>query len=130
MGTTTTPGVTAIGQIHIAVRDLDRAVQFYRDTLGLPFLFQAPPGMAFFRCGEVRLLLGVPEKPELNHPASIVYYRVPDIASAHQALVERGVKFDGEPHLVHRGNGHELWLAFFRDSEENVLALMSEVTTT
>jgi methylmalonyl-CoA/ethylmalonyl-CoA epimerase len=122
---TTTFGLSSIGQIFIRARDLDRAVRFYRDTLGMAFLFQAPPQMAFFKCGEVSVMVGVPEQPELDHAASIVYYLVPDIAAAHATLRDRGVEFAVEPHLVHRAPDHELWLAEFRDSEGNVLALMS-----
>lgn len=120
-------GITGIGQVHIRARDLDRAVSFYRDTLELPFLFRAPPGMAFFQCGDVRLMLGVPEKPELDHPASIIYYRVADIHPAYRALEGRGVGIEAEPALVHKSETEELWLAFLRDSEDNLLALMSEV---
>ncbi|HYL20719.1 MAG TPA: VOC family protein [Gemmatimonadales bacterium] len=122
---TTKFGLSSIGQIFIRAKDLDRAVRFYRDTLGMPLLFQAPPQMAFFKCGEVSVMVGVPEQPELDHAASIVYYLVPDIAAAHTTLRERGVEFAVEPHLVHRAPDHELWLAEFRDSEGNVLALMS-----
>jgi methylmalonyl-CoA/ethylmalonyl-CoA epimerase len=122
-----TVGVTGIGQIFITAYDLKRAIAFYRDTLGLPFLFQAPPDMAFFQCGNVRLMLGKPEKPELEHPASIIYYRVDDIQRAHRALTDRGVLFMGEPTAVHKTEQIELWLAFFHDSEQNILALMSEV---
>src|SRR6266702_1693054 len=100
-------GLSAIGQIFIRARDLDRAVRFYRDTLGMPFLFQAPPQMAFFQCGATTVMLGVP-----------------DIAAAHTTLRGRGVEFISEPHLVHRAADYELWLADFRDSEGNVLALM------
>jgi len=117
-------GLSAIGQIFVRAKDLDRAVRFYRDTLGMPFLFQAPPQMAFFQCGTTTLLLGVPEAPELDHPASTIYYLVPDIAAAHATLRERAVQFITEPHLVHRAADYELWLAEFRDSEGNVLALM------
>jgi len=117
-------GLSSIGQIFIRARDLDRAIRFYRDTLGMPFLFQAPPQMAFFQCGTTTIMLGVPE-PELDHPASLVYYLVPDIASAHTTLRGRGVEFISDPHLVHRAADHELWLAEFRDSEGNVLALMA-----
>jgi methylmalonyl-CoA/ethylmalonyl-CoA epimerase len=117
----------SIGQIAINAKDLGRAVQFYRDTLGLRFLFEAPPQMAFFDCGGVRLLLGVATEPAFDHRASIVYYRVPDIHAAHAALQRRGVTFVTAPHLVARMPDHELWLADFRDSEGNVLALMSEV---
>jgi methylmalonyl-CoA/ethylmalonyl-CoA epimerase len=116
-----------IGQIAVNVHDLERAIRFYRDTLGMRFLFQAPPQMAFFDCGGVRLLIGVPERPELNHPASIIYYRVADIRVAHDTLRQRGVQFVTAPHLVAKLPDHDLWLADFRDSEDNVLALMSEV---
>lgn len=120
-------GLERIGQIAITVRDLERAIRFYRDTLGMRLLFQAPPQMAFFDCGGVRLLIGVPEGPEHNHPASIIYYRVDDIRAAHDTLRERGVTFVTPPHLVAKLPDHDLWLADFRDSEENILALMSEV---
>src|SRR5881296_2796504 len=122
---TQTFGLSAIGQIFIRARDLDRAVHFYRDTLGMPFLFQAPPQMAFFQCGATTVLLGVPEAPELDHAASLVYYLVPDIASAHATLRSRGVEFITEPRLVHRAADYELWLADFRDCEGNILALMT-----
>ena len=123
-------GLSAIGQIFVRARDLDRAIRFYRDTLGMPFLFQAPPQMAFFQCGGTSVMLGVPEKPELDHPASIIYYLVPDIAAAHSTLRGRGVDFIVEPHLVHRAADYDLWLAEFRDSEGNTLALMSRKTRT
>ena len=122
--TTQSFGLSSIGQIFVRARDLDRAVRFYRDTLGMPFLFQAPPQMAFFQCGPTTLMLGIPSAPEVDHPASLVYYLVPDIASAHTTLRDRGVTFISEPHLVHRAADYELWLADFRDSEGNVLALM------
>src|SRR5438046_8940321 len=118
-------GLSAIGQIFIRARDLDRAIRFYRDTLGMPFLFQAPPQMAFFQCGGTSVMLGVPETPELDHPASTIYYLVPDIALAHAALRDRGVDFIVEPHLLHRPADYDLWLAGFRDSESNMLALVS-----
>ena len=120
------PGLSRIRQIAIIVHDLPRAVAFYRDTLGMKFLFEVPK-MAFFDCGEVRLMLGLPETPELDHPASIVYYKVEDIQSAYRVLKSRGVRFEREPGLVARMPDHELWLAEFRDIEGNVLALMSEV---
>ena len=116
-----------IGQIAVVVQDLDRAVAFYRDTLGLRFLFQAPPKLAFFDCGGVRLMLDVPEEAEFKHPASILYYKVDDIQGTWATLRDRGVDFRDEPHLVARMPDHELWMAFFRDTEGNTLALMSEV---
>jgi methylmalonyl-CoA/ethylmalonyl-CoA epimerase len=116
-----------IGQIAVVVQDLDRAVAFYRDTLGMRFLFQAPPKLAFFDCGGVRLMLDVPEGAEFRHPASILYYKVDDIQATWTALRGRGVDFRDEPHLVARMPDHELWMTFFRDTEGNTLALMSEV---
>src|SRR5260370_23394256 len=97
-------GLSSIGQIFVRARDLERAVGFYRDTLGMPFLFQVP-NMAFFQCGPTSVMLGSPERPEFDHPGSIVYYLVPDIAAAHKTLRARGVKFATEPHLVHRAPG-------------------------
>lgn len=122
-------GLTRIGQIQVPVRDLERATAFYRQVLGIEFLFRAPPGMAFFRCGEVTLLLGEAESAEQEHPSSILYFVVDDIEAAHGTLEERGVEFRGAPHLVHRAEDHELWMAFFRDSEENTMALMARRTT-
>lgn len=116
-------GLSAIGQIFVRARELDRAVQFYRDTLGMPFLFQVPR-MAFFQCGPTTVMLGLPDVPEVDHPASLVYYLVPDIASAHTTLGQRGVEFITAPHVVHRAADYELWLADFHDSEGNILALM------
>jgi methylmalonyl-CoA/ethylmalonyl-CoA epimerase len=118
--------LTQIGQIAINVQDLQRAVAFYRDTLGMHFLFEAPGGLAFFDCGGIRLMLGVAEKPEFSHPASILYYKVPDIGAAYETLSGRGVTFIDEPHLIAKLPTHELWMTFFRDSDENVLALMEE----
>lgn len=121
------PALLDIRQIAINVRDLDRAIAFYRDVLGLTFLFSAPPQLAFFDCGGVRLMLSPPEKPEFDHPGSILYYRVADIAASHAALVARGMHFDAEPHMVARMPDHELWLAFGRDTEGNALGLLAEV---
>jgi len=118
--------LTQIGQIAINARDLARAVAFYRDTLGMRFLFQAPGGLAFFDCGGVRLMLGVAERPEFAHPSSVLYYTVEDINPSYEALKGRGVSFIDEPHLIAKMPDHELWMVFFRDSEENVLALMEE----
>jgi len=124
---TTGFGLSKIGQIAINVRDLPRAVKFYRDVLGMRYLFEAPPQMAFFDCGGIRLMLGVAEKSEFDHPASILYYDVSDIGAAAAELKRRGVTFEAEPHLVADLGTRELWLAFFRDTESNVLSLMSEV---
>jgi len=122
-------GLSRIGQIAITTKDLDRAVEFYRDVLGLKFLFKAPPGMAFFDCGNLRLLIGLPDRPELDHPSSILYFATEDIGAAHAALAERGVEFVAEPHIVYKTEQMELWLADFRDMDGNLHALMSEVAT-
>ncbi|OLD64757.1 MAG: glyoxalase [Acidobacteria bacterium 13_1_40CM_2_68_5] len=119
-------GLDRIGQIAVNVKDLDRATAFYRDALGMRPLFQAPR-LAFFDCGGIRLMLSLPEKPEFDHPGSILYYKVDDIKAAHTALRGRGVPFEGEPHVVAQLPAHDLWMAFCRDSEGNLLALMSEV---
>jgi len=116
----------AIGQISVNAHDIDRATAFYRDVLGLPHLFSAG-SMAFFDCGGVRLMLGVAESPEYDHPSSILYFRVDDIQTAHAELAGRSVEFVHEPRLVHKADDHDLWMGFFKDSENNVLALMSEV---
>lgn len=115
-----------IGQIAVMVRDLERATAFYRDMLGIKFLFNAPPKMAFFDCDGIRLMLGVPERADLAHAASILYFKVPDIDEAYEALTQRGVLFEGKPTLVAPMPTYDLWLAEFRDSENNVMALMCE----
>ena len=119
-------GLSRIGQIAITAQDLDRAVAFYRDTLGMPCLFRVP-NLAFFDCRGIRLMLSRPERPEVDHPASIIYYKVDDLQAAYAALKERGVSFVDEPHLIAKLTDHDLWMAFFHDSEGNTLALMSEV---
>jgi methylmalonyl-CoA/ethylmalonyl-CoA epimerase len=116
-----------IGQIAIPVADLDRAVQFYGEILGLRLLFRAPPALAFFDCGGVRLMLSPPEGEAAPRQAGVVYYVVEDLDTTYRSLVARGVSFLDGPHCVARLPDHELWMAFCRDSEENLLALMSEV---
>src|SRR5437879_5945450 len=120
-------GIARLGQIAINARDVDRAAGFYQDVLGLKLLFKAPGGLAFFDCGGVRLMLSRPEKPEFDHPSSILYFSVPDIQAAYTKLKDSGVRCEDQPHLIARMPSHELWMTFFRDSEENHLALMSEV---
>jgi methylmalonyl-CoA/ethylmalonyl-CoA epimerase len=120
-------GLSRIGQIAVVVRDVPRAVAFYRETLGMRLLFEAPPSMAFFDCGGVRLMLGLPEGPDSDRIAAVIYYAVDDIQAATATLKERGVLFDQEPHLIAKLPHAELWMAFFRDPDRNLLALMSEV---
>jgi methylmalonyl-CoA/ethylmalonyl-CoA epimerase len=119
-------GLSRIGQIAIPVRDVERAVAFYRDTLGMRLLFQAPPGLAFFDLDGVRLMLDGPAAAQAGN-SSVIYYNVPDLDAAFRTLSERGVVFVREPHLVARLPDHELWMAFLRDPDENLLALMSEI---
>jgi methylmalonyl-CoA/ethylmalonyl-CoA epimerase len=118
--------LSSIGQIAVPVKDVARAVAFYRDRLELRFLFQAPPNLAFFDCDGVRLMLGVAETPELDHPGSVLYFRVADVGSVHKTLTARGVQFVDAPHLIAKLPDHELWMAFFKDTEGNPLALMEE----
>jgi len=122
-------GIARLGQVQIRAHDVDRAADFYANVLGLRLLFKAPPGLAFFDCGGVRLLIDHPDKPEFDHASSILYFAVPDIQSAYAKMTERGVKFEDEPHMIARMPDHDLWMTFFRDSEENMLALMCEVKT-
>ena len=119
--------LSAIKQVSVNARDLPRATAFYRDSLRIKHLFDAPPQMSFFDCGGIRLLVGVAEKPEFAHATSIIYFGVDDIDSAHSELKWRGVKFHpGQPHLAARMPGREVWIAFFDDTEGNVLALICE----
>lgn len=114
-----------IGQISVNVKNLSRAVAFYRDKLGVKFQFEAGT-MAFFDCAGIRLMLALPEKPEFDHPSSILYFKVKSLNDAFDTLASRGIVFETKPHLVAKMSSHELWMAFFRDSEHNCLALMSE----
>ena len=119
-------GISDIGQIAINAKDLRRAVGFYRDVLGLPLLFEIPSA-AFFQAGGVRLIIGPAEQPQFDHPASIIYYRVGDIQASFAALTGAGVQIEHEPRMIAKMPDHDLWMCFFRDSEGNVAALMSEV---
>ena len=120
-------GLAAIGQIAVPVTDLDRAVEFYRDRLGIPLLFQAAPGLAFFDCAGLRLMLDRANPDAAPGGGSIIYFKVKGITAAYNTLGTRGVSFDDAPHLIHKFPDHELWMCFFHDSEGNNLALMSEL---
>ncbi len=113
-----------IGQIGITVSDLDRAVPFYRDQLGLPLLFRGQ-NVAFFDCDGVRLMLAIPEANQGSF-RSVVYFNVEDIGAKAALLRSRGVVFEDEPRLIAKMPGHDLWMAFFRDPDENRIALISE----
>jgi methylmalonyl-CoA/ethylmalonyl-CoA epimerase len=125
--TATGIGISRIGQIAINAHDVERAAAFYQDALGLKLLFKAGPGLAFIDCCGVRLMLTRPEKPEFDHPSSILYFTVPDIQAAFAKMKESAVKFEDEPHLLAKMPDHDLWMTFFRDSEGNLMGLMSEV---
>jgi catechol 2,3-dioxygenase-like lactoylglutathione lyase family enzyme len=116
-----------IGQVAVNAHDIKRATAFYRDVLGMKFLFEAG-NLAFFDCDGVRLMLDIPEDKQFDHPSSVLYFRVGDINSAVATLRSRGVTFfEGDPHIVAKMPDHDLWMGFFRDTEENIMALMSEV---
>ena len=122
--------LAAVGQIGLTVDDLEKAVEFYRDQLGLKHLFNAPPAMAFFACGDTRLMLSRPERPDGERFSAAIYFRVGDIQAARDALVARGISFEAEPKLLAKMPDHELWMGFFRDPSRNLLALMCEKRTT
>ncbi|MQC18486.1 MAG: VOC family protein [Chloroflexi bacterium] len=113
-------------QINMPVKEIEPAVAFYRDTLGLPFLFQAGD-LAFFDCGGVRLLVDVAESEEFAHPGSVLYFRVEDIHAGYEALKAKGVEFRGEPHIVNKTPTSELWMAFFSDGQWNTHAIACDV---
>ena len=121
--------VTKLAQVSIHVKDLDRAVGFYTDMLGLEVAFRAE-GMAFFELGGVTLMLSLPSSPEFDHPSSILYFGVDDIDGAFRSLSGGGVPFRRPPVLVHRAADHEVWMAFFLDTEGNTLALTSRKART
>ena len=120
--------IEAIGQIHIGVSDIGRAIAFYRDVLGMPLMFGVPEQqMAFFDCGGVRLYLSADQSDEFpSNP--LIYYRVADMNEAYESIRAHGVEFEREPHVVHRTEDYELWMTGFRDPEGNFIHLMSEVS--
>jgi len=120
-------GIHKIGQVAVPVTDLERSILFYRNKLGLDFLFQAAPGLAFFDVGGVRLLLDAAAEAGTEKRSSIIYYQVDDIDTAYHELLERGVNFEKPPELVAKMPDHDLWMVFLRDPDENLLALMCEV---
>ena len=120
-------GLSTIEQIAVNAQDIDRAVAFYHDKLGMKLLFSVPPSLAFFDCDGIRLMLSLPPKPEFDHESSIIYFKVEDIQGAYATLTERGVQFEEAPIFVADMGTYDLWLASFRDSENNLLALMAHV---
>ena len=122
------PRIEDIAQIAFTVGDLGEAKAFYKDILGLNFLFDTG-NMAFFQCGPVRLMLGQSDK-QSSSKGTIVYFRVSDLDAAFRSLEARGVQFLQKPHLVARMKSHDLWMAFLRDPAGNTLGLMCEVGRT
>ena len=120
-------GLSEIRQLAVNAHDIDRAVEFYRDKLGMKHLFSVPPKMAFFDCNGIMLMLSLPETEEFDHPSSVIYFAVEDIHKATKLLTERGVEFREQPTFVADMGTSELWMSFFTDSEGNMLALRSEV---
>ena len=118
-----------ITQLLIPVEDFERGVVFYRDVLGIPLLFAAPPQMAFFQCGALTLLVGVTPAGQKAQRGSAIYFGVKDIQAVHASLRKEGVQFNTPPHVVNRSAKSEVWLAEFVDPEGNQLALMSEIPT-
>ena len=117
--------IRSLGQVGIRVKDMERATRFYRDVLGLPFIWGSD-GLSFFQCGSLRLLLDIPEQPEFDHPSSVLYFDVADIDRAAADLESRGVTFRDRPHHIGDLGSVSVWMAFFEDGEGNVLALQSE----
>ena len=117
----------AIGQVSLSIRDVARAEHFYGDTLGLPHVFTFGD-LAFFDAGGVRLYLHRKDEPDWK-PSSVLYFLVPDIHAAQEALAGNGVHFTGAPHVIYTDDdtGVEEWMTFFEDGEGNTLALMSRV---
>ena len=115
-----------IGQIAVVCKDVLRATVFYRDTLGLQFLFAAGPTLAFFDCGGVRLMLSTSERAEHDHLSSMLYYFVSDIEGTQRELEAKGVTFVDRPHMIAQMPDHQLWLSAFTDSEGNMMGLMEE----
>lgn len=116
-------GISKLAQVAVAVRDVERAKAFYGEALGLPHLFDAPPGLSFFRCGETRLMLSQPEGPE-TAGSSILYFGVADVPAAHAALTDRGIAFEQPPHVIAQLGGRDVRLAICRDSEGNLIGLI------
>jgi methylmalonyl-CoA/ethylmalonyl-CoA epimerase len=118
--------IKGITQLSISVHDVATAIQFYNETLGLPLLYSEST-MALLDCNGIRLLLGIPEKPEYDHPSSIVYFQVENIQEAYESLSANGVEFTSKPHKIAEFNGYAVWMVFFQDPDHNVHALTCEV---
>jgi len=118
--------LSEIRQIAITVSDVSTALPFYRDVLGLTFLFSPAPTLAFLAAGSVRLMLTTPQGAGTAGHNSILYFKVTDIAATHAAIIGRGAKNERAPQLTARMPDHELWVAFVRDPDGNLVGLMEE----
>ncbi len=118
--------IEKVGQIGVPVKDLSRAINFYKEKLELPLLFNTD-SMAFFECNGLRIMLTLPEKEKFDHPSSVIYFQVNHIKDAYERLIEKQVTFISEPHVVTKIGQTETWMVFFEDTEGNTHALMSEV---
>jgi methylmalonyl-CoA/ethylmalonyl-CoA epimerase len=119
--------IQKVGQIGVPVQNLERALTFYQDTLGLELLFNTDR-LAFLQCDGLRIFLSLPEKEEFSQSSSVIYFQVEDLSSTYKALKEKGVSFIDEPHIVGKMGPTEIWMAFFKDTENNTHAFMSEIT--
>lgn len=119
--------IKGIGQVSIRVSDVAKSIEFYQDNLGLPLLLNAGR-LAFFQCGQVRLMLSVPESQEYDHSSAPLYLDVENINTAVATLKKRGVVFEDDPHIVGNLDDKEVWMAFFRDPDGNLLGVQSEVS--
>ncbi len=114
-----------LAQVAVTFHDVPRAAAWYRDVLGLPLVFETG-GMAFFGMGDVRLMMTAPEKPEFDHPASVLYFKVADITAAYATLAERDAAFEDAPHLVGKMGNTEIWMFFVRDPELHLIGITEE----
>ena len=115
----------SLAQVAVTFRDVPGAIAWYRDVLGLPLMFETN-GMAFFAMGDVRRMMTAPSDPEYDHPASVLYFKVPDIEAAYAALASRGAAFEDKPHLVGKMGSTEIWMFFVRDPERHLVGITEE----
>ena len=120
------PKLSDIRQIAITVNDVGTALPFYRDVLGLPFLFRPAPTLAFLAAGSVRIMLSTPQGAGTVGHNSTLYFSVTDIAATHAAIVARGARNERDPQFAAKMPDHELWIGFVRDPDGNLIGLMEE----
>lgn len=121
-----TPALSDIGQVAVVVSDVSKALPFYRDVLGLKFLFSAGPDLAFLQAGSVRIMLTPPEGGGQAGANSLMYFRVDDIEATQKAILARGAVNERDPRLIANMPDHELWIGFVKDPDGNLIGLMEE----